>query len=147
MVLQRWYPIAEVRRTENRMNRFWRSFGYADHFNGRQRDWDVPLDVEDGAEQIVIRASLPGVTPEETQVTIDDGVLTIRADANAEREAHDGTYLVRERRTGSFSRSIRLPDVVDADKAESTYQNGVLTISLPKDEAKKPKQIEVKVSS
>ena len=85
--------------------------------------------------------------PEDIQVTTENGVLTIKAESQAEGETTEDGYLIRERRSGSFHRSIRLPDTVDADQADSSYEHGVLTISLPKQEAKKAKRLEVKVKS
>ena len=147
MVLQRWYPVAEFRQMENIGNRFWRGF------NGRTLAYKgvdnriLPLDVEEDDDNIVVRASLPGVSPEDIQVTTEDGVLTIEGGTSSDNEANEGSYLVRERRRGSFRRSIRLPDTVDADNADSSYEHGVLAISFPKQEAKKPRRLEVKVKS
>ena len=79
---------------------------------------------------------------------MDDGVLTIKTEASEEREDKDddGKYLLRERRSGSYHRSVRLPDTVDADNAESSYEHGVLTVKFAKREEKKAKRIEIKVS-
>jgi len=88
---------------------------------------------------------VPGVKPEDIEVTIEDGILSIKGETTEEHEVKEGEYLMRERRSGSFHRSVRLPDTVDADKAETGYANGVLTIKLPKVEAKKAKRLEVTV--
>ena len=92
-----------------------------------------------------MRASLPGVSPDNIQVSIEDNVLTIRGETASHFENTEGNYLMRERRSGSFHRSLRLPDTVDQDRAEPRYEHGVLTINLPKAEAKKAKQFDVKV--
>ena len=105
----------------------------------------VALDVVQNDDRITVHATLPGVRPDEVEVSIDDDVLTINGRTSSEQEQADGRYLVRERRTGSFHRSLRLPDTVDVDKAESIYQNGVLSITLPKQEGKKPKQLKIEV--
>jgi HSP20 family protein len=89
---------------------------------------------------------MPGVNPEDIDVTVEDGVLTIRAEKKTETETEDERYLIRERASGSFYRALRLPDMVDAEKIESHYENGVLTVVMPKAEEKKKKQIQVKVS-
>jgi HSP20 family protein len=147
MVLQRWYPLAEIRRLEETAGRVRRGFGPGGFAWARVGNGILPLDVEEGDDDIVVRASLPGVPPEDIQVTTEDGVLTIQTPSTAESEASEGSYLIKERRSGSFHRSLRLPDSVDPEKAESSYEHGVLSISLPKQEAKKAKRVEVKVKS
>ena len=150
MVLQRWYPIADARRAEQRTDRVWRGFG---PFRGplidvRVRDWSVPVDVVEEGDNIVVRASVPGVKPEDIDVTIENGVLAVKGSSASEKEGtEEGGYLIRERRTGSFSRSLRLPETVDSAKAESRYEYGTLTISFPKQEASKAKRLEVKTAA
>ena len=97
-------------------------------------------------DSIVVRASLPGFKAENIEVSVDDGVLSISAETEAIADADGEGYLLRERRSGKFRRALKLPDTVDVDQAESTYANGVITITLPKTEARKPKRLEVKVS-
>ena len=147
MVLQRWYPFAGTRRMEKAMDRLWRGFNGWEYVYPHAFNRSVPLDVEEKDDSILVRASLPSVRPEDIEVTTEDGVLTIKAESTHEEETREGNYLMRERRTGSFHRSIRLPDTLDADKADSSYEHGVLTISFPKQEAKKAKRLEVKVTS
>ena len=139
MVLQRLDPFRDLRRIENTMDRFWRGFG-ASEAGG----WAVPLDVVQDGDSIVIHGTLPGVKAEDISVTIDDGVLEIKAESKTDHEQRNGNYLMRERRAGKFHRVIRLPDSVDADKAETRYEDGVLTVRLPKVEARKAKVLEVK---
>ena len=139
MALQRWEPFRDLRRIEDTVDRFWRGFG-VEHGGG----WAVPLDVVQEGDSIVVQGTLPGVKPEDIKVTIEDGVLNISAETKHEREEQNGNYLIRERRSGKFRRVLRLPDSVDAEAAETTYENGVLTITLPKVEAKKAKRLEVK---
>ena len=149
MILQRWDPFAEMRRFHHTFNR--------DTFNRRawgfptastsafDRRWHIPLDAVEEGDNLVLRASVPGVKPEDIEVTIEDGVLSIKTESKEETEGKEGGYLMRERRSGSFHRSVRLPESVDPDKAESGYENGVLTITLPKTEAKKAKRLEIAV--
>ena len=145
MVLERLYPFNELRSMDETVNRVWR------RFNGRfvadeQERWAVPLDVVQNEEDIVVRATLPGVKPDDIEVTTDNDVLTIRGQSTQENEIKEGSYLMRERRTGSFHRTLRLPDSVDLDKVDSRYEHGVLTITFPKLEAKKAKRLDVKVA-
>ncbi len=147
MGLQRWDPFAELRRMDQTIDRLWRGFGSTGSAEGGLERWGVPLDVVQEGDNIIIHASLPGVGPESIQVTIEDDVLTIRGETASERETKEGSYLMRERRSGSFHRSLRLPDSVDTEKAESSYEHGVLSITFPKQEAKKAKRIEVGIKS
>ncbi len=142
MVLQRWDPMYELRRMHEIMNRRWRGFPFV--YDGAERkDWAIPLDVVEENDSVTVYATLPGVNPDDIDVTVEDDVLTIKAHTKVENERKDGGYMVRERRTGSFHRSLRLPDAVDAGKAEPRYENGVLTVTLPKVEAKKAKHLKV----
>ena len=94
---------------------------------------------------MVITASLPGLRTDEIRVTIEHGALSIAAEKATETEESSNGYLLRERRAGKLHRAIRLSDTVDADSAESTYNDGILTISLTKVEDKKAKKLEIKV--
>jgi HSP20 family protein len=93
----------------------------------------------------VVRASLPGVKPEDIQVTVEDNVLELKAESASESESEQAGYLVRERAYGSFYRALRLPENADTEHIRSEYANGVLTVTLPKAEEKKRKQIKVAV--
>ncbi|MCH8801780.1 MAG: Hsp20/alpha crystallin family protein [Chloroflexi bacterium] len=152
MVLTRWDPLYEIRRARRLANRRWAGFptfaAVAGYFDGAERqDWSIPLDIVRDGDNVTVKASLPGVKPEDIDVTIEDGVLTIKADTNVEEEREDGGYVVRERRAGSFHRSLRLSDHVDTDKVEPRYENGVLTITLPVAESKKAKHLTVAVGA
>ena len=141
MALQRWYPFRDFWRIDDTRGRMWSGFNTGGHPEYRP----LPLDVVQEDDKILVHASMPGVKPEEIQVTIEDGILTVKGDTNADHEESNGSYLVRERRSGSFQRALRLPNTVDAGKAESSYKDGVLTIELPKTEANQAKRLEVKV--
>ena len=105
------------------------------------------MDIVRDGDKVTVQASLPGVQPDDIDVTIEGGVLTIKADTKVEEEREDGGYVVRERRSGSFHRSLRLPEHVDTDKVEPRYENGVLTITLPVAESKKAKHLKVAVGA
>jgi HSP20 family protein len=144
MMSHRWDRGSELRRMEESLNRLLRGFGSGPAGGEDVESWAVPLDVVAEGDNILVRASLPGVKPNDVKVTIEEDVLTIKGETREEHEEKGDDYLLRERRSGSFHRSLRLPDTVDAARASSTYEDGVLTISFPKQEAKKPKVIEVK---
>ena len=107
-----------------------------------ERRLRLPLDVYTTPEEIVITASLPGLTPDEVDVTIDDDRLTIRGELRPPLQNVD--YLFQERAYGPFSRTLTLNVPVETDEAEAVFENGVLTLTLPKAEESKPKTIEVK---
>mgnify|MGYP001236616163 CR=1 FL=1 len=148
MVLTRWDPLFDLRRAhllmDRRRPRFFElptenwSDTLADH-----RDWVIPLDIVRSEDNVTVHATLQGVNPDDIDVTVDDGVLSIKAETEADEERKDGDYVVRERRYGKFHRSMRLPENVDADHAEPHYENGALTIKLPVAESKKAKQLKV----
>ena len=147
MVLQRWDPFVEMRRTmmEDAMNRVLRGFGQRSAHAGRREHWYIPLDVVEEGDDVVIQASLPGVDPGKIEVEVEDGVLSIGAATETEKDTEQGGYLLRERRTGSYRRAIRLPESVDEGRAESSYDRGVLTIRFAKQEARKARRLEIEV--
>jgi HSP20 family protein len=146
MVLRRWEPFGELRRMQENMDRLWRGFYHNGEDNQEIERWAIPLDVMEEGDNIVIHASMPGVDPKEIEVSVENDVLTIKGQTKVERERKEGNYLMKERRTGSFHRSLRLPDTVDTEKAHPYYDNGVLTVTLPKVEAKKAKKLTVTTS-
>ena len=143
MVMQRWDPFRDLRQMDETMNRLWRGFGGV---TGGTEDWNILLDVVQRQDEITVKASIPGVTPDTIDLTIEDNILTIRAERKSDFEDEQSAYLIRERPIGSFYRALRLPETVDANKIKSIYENGVLIISLPKAEEKKKKQIKIQVA-
>jgi len=144
MVMQRWDPFRDLRQIDETMNRLWRGYGGVP---ASTEDWNISMDVIQRPDDIVVKASMPGVKPEAVDLAIEDNILTLRADRKPDFEDDKSVYLVQERPTGSFYRALRLPETVDANKVQSTYENGVLTIVLPKAEEKKKKQIKIQIGS
>jgi len=105
----------------------------------------LPLDITEAEDDFVVTASMPGIEPEDVQTTILGDTLMIRGDSKADREQNGHNWLVRERRAGSFQRSVRLGTPIDADKASALFEHGVLTLTLPKSEQARPRQIKVGV--
>ncbi len=105
--------------------------------------WAIPVDVVEEDGNLLVHASLPGLNPDDIEVSLEDSVLTIKGRTEEDHERQEGGYLLRERRSGSFYRTLRLPETVDADKADPHYENGVLTITMPKVESKKVKYLKV----
>jgi HSP20 family protein len=103
----------------------------------------LPLDVRETETEFVVKASLPGVKPEDVQITAHGDTVTIRGEAKAEEEKQGQTWHLRERRTGSFQRSVSLATPIDSEKAGARFDHGVLTLTLPKSEKARPKQIKI----
>jgi HSP20 family protein len=107
----------------------------------------LPLDVTNGKDELVVEAALPGFTPEDVEITVETGTLSIRADARTETSHGEGESLVKEIRRGSVSRIVSLPIGLEADKASATFENGILTLRIPRAEAVKPRQIRITPTS
>lgn len=103
----------------------------------------LPLDVTTTADELVVEASLPGIKPEDVEITVENGTLTITGKSGAEHRSEDGSYLVQEIRRGQFSRSVTLPNGLEPDKASATFEHGMLTLRIPKAEQVKPRQIRI----
>ncbi len=120
---------------------FHRALGYAPQgFNGGRR---MPVDVTSDNDAYVIRAAVPGLKPEDVEIQIHDDIVLLRGTSKAE-EAEERDYLMREMIPGDFERRLRLPEAVNASKAEATIENGLLTLRLPIAEEAKPKTITVR---
>lgn len=107
------------------------------------RGFAPALDVEETADAYIVRANLPGLSQDDINVNIHADVLTISAETASEARDEDSKALIRERRFGKFSRSLRFPTNVDGDAVAASYENGVLSITLPKAEHLKPRPIPV----
>ena len=105
---------------------------------------DLALDMYEQENEVVVKASVPGVKPENLDVTIIGDTLTIKGAIEEENEVRDENYIRRERRCGSFSRSIALPEGLNADNVDAVFENGVLTLHIPRSEEVKPKSVKVK---
>jgi HSP20 family protein len=106
----------------------------------------LPVDVTESENDFVVKASLPGIKPEDVQTTVLGNTLTIRGESKVEDE-NGHHWLVRERRFGSFERSMSMGTPINADMASAQFENGVLTLTLPKSEQARPKQIKLGGSS
>ena len=102
------------------------------------------LDIYEEKDDLVVKTELPGVKHEDLDISLEDGILTVKAEKKQEETSEDTTYYTCERHYGKYSRSIKLPFNVESDKISANFENGVLEIRLPKAEEAKPKRIEVK---
>jgi len=142
--ITRWEPVREMLTLREAMNQlFDDSFTHPINMSGGSV---LPaIDLYQDAEQVVVRAMLPGLKPADVQISITADVLTLRGEFKLQNDPKDATYHLREQRLGAFERSLRLPTVVQTDKAKAEFEDGILTISLPKAEAVKPRTINIKV--
>lgn len=134
----RWNPYREMAALERAL----------DNGNGHNggRVWRPALDVIENDDAYVVRAALPGFKAEDIDVKVEDDLLTLTAQHAEEREEEGENYLLRERAEGVFRRAVRLPEGVNADETNAEVADGILTLTLPKREEYKPRQIEVKVN-
>lgn len=140
--ITRWDPFAEMASLRQTMDRLfdetrpWRVFA-----NGG--DTYFPVDMYETNDEVVVKASLPGIRPEDIDISITGQLLTLKGESKEEREEKQHNYFRRERRTGTFIRQLSLPTEVESDKAQAVFEHGVLRLTLPKAEAVKPKTIKV----
>lgn len=144
--ITRWDPFREMMIMRRNMDRLF------DSMVDEQGEWTAPawnlaLDVVENKDEYVVKASLPGINPDDLEITFNDKTLTIKGELKEESESEEAHYHLRERRFGSFSRSISLPRGVDAEAINANYEHGVLTLHLPKLEEVKPKRINVRSAS
>lgn len=139
----RWNPYREMYNLINAMDRRVDSRYLSPRFLTAD-SWGLALDVSENENEYLIKASLPGIRNEDIDVSIESNVLTIKGEFKQEEESEERHYHLRERRYGSFCRSLSLPNSVNTEAIQAIYENGVLTLSLPKAEEAKPKSIEVK---
>lgn len=143
--LTRWEPASEFMTLRDAMDRlfedaFTRPFSLVRQ--GGSTWSSLPIDMYQTNDDVVVKAAVPGIRPEQVQINVTGDVLTIRGEVSQEEEAR--AWHIREHRLGSFERSIALPINVVSDKAVAEFENGILTITLPKAEEVKPKTITIK---
>jgi HSP20 family protein len=144
-LVRRTSPLGELVSLRQAMDRlfedsFVRPRGWA-FSNGE--GYGIAMDVTNRGDSLVIEASLPGFRPEDVDITIENGALTISGQSQTERTEGEGESLMTEIRRGSVSRTVALPSGLEHDKATATFENGVLRLEIPKAEAVKPRQIRI----
>jgi len=124
------------------------SFGrfFDDMLTQRQatRTLQPAMDIVEDEDQITVKTELPGIKKDDAHVMVEDGVLTITGEKKSDREEKDKNFHLVERTFGSFHRSIKLPTGVEADKAEASFEDGVLVVRIPKTEHAKPRKVQIK---
>jgi len=149
MSMIRWQPLPELISLRQAMDRL-----FEDSFVTPSRilstispGMATPIDMYQTDNEVIVKAATPGVKPEEVDITITGDTLTIKGEIKAEEKVKREDYIYQEHRYGTFSRSVTLPSGLNTDKAKADFDNGILTLTIPKSEEIKPKQIKVKAES
>ena len=144
MAIDHWDPFRDAVSLRDAMNALFQdSFVRPGQAAGQGALAALPLDVCETEHEFVVKAALPGIKPDDVQITVHGDTLTIRGESKAEEEKKGEHWHLRERRYGTFQRSLTLATPVNSDKAHADFDLGVLTLTLPKAESAKPRQIKV----
>lgn len=142
--LTRWEPMREMMTLREAMDQLFND-AFTRPISMGSVAASPAVDLYQTRDEVVVKAALPGLKADEVQISITEDVLSLRGEFKQETEQKEATYHLREQRYGSFERVLRLPTAVQTDKARAEFENGILTITLPKAEAVKPKSIAIKV--
>jgi HSP20 family protein len=145
--IARWEPFRGVTTLQDQINRL---FNDAFERTGDQSNlsaWAPAVDIYETEHELVVKADLPDVDPKDLDIRVENNILTIRGERKFEKKVNEENYLRVERAYGSFARSFTLANTVNTDAIKADYQNGVLTLTIPKREEAKPKQVKVNVSA
>ena len=145
--IARWEPFRAVTTLQDQINRLFNDTFERTGDESNLSAWAPAVDIYETEQELVVKADLPDVDPKDLDIRVENNILTIRGDRKFEKKVNEENYLRVERSYGSFARSFTLANTVDSDAIKAEYQNGVLTLSIPKKEEAKPKQIKVNVSA
>jgi HSP20 family protein len=146
--LVKWGPFREVSQLRREMDRLWEDF-FGPGPRGLRpwsEEWTPAVDVAETPRKVTVKAEVPGLDPKDFDISLVGDLLTIKGEKKSEHEETTENYRLVERSYGSFSRALRLPAAVNADLIEAKYEEGVLTVTCPKEEPVKPKAIEIKTT-
>ena len=150
MALIRWEPARELGTIQNEMNRLFNSFfdtPTPTGNGGALRRWIPAMDLVETDNDFILRADLPGLAEQDVNIELEDNVLTISGERKAEHEERQEGYYRVERSSGSFRRSLTLPDGVEPDSVKATFDRGVLEVRVPKPEERKPRKVSISVGA
>jgi HSP20 family protein len=143
MAIIRWDPFRDITALQSEVNRLFSRAGAGE--TAERQSWMPSLDVIETKDAIKFKVEVAGMDPNDISLEVEDGVLTISGERRFEEEIEEDKYYRIERRYGSFSRSVALPQNVHSEAIEASYENGVLEVTVPKAEVAKAKRIEVSV--
>ena len=141
--LTRWEPVREMMTLRDAMDRLFDD-AFTRPINMESVSAMPKIDMYQDNDDVVVKAILPGLTNDDVQISVTSDILTLRGEFKEENDEKEKSYHIREQRYGTFERSIALPTDVQVNKAKALFENGVLTITLPKAETVKPKTIQIK---
>ncbi len=144
MALARWDPFREMISLREAMDRLFEESFVRPPLAPLRTGGTLAVDVRETDDAFIINASVPGLKPEDLNINVVGDTVTISGEIKEETKEEEANYIYRERRFGSFTRTVTLPTSLNPDKAEAVIENGVLTLTIPKAEAAKPKAIKVK---
>ena len=146
--LNRWeQPFRGATSLQEQINRVFGDFVGRTGEESNLTPWAPAVDIYETENELIVKADLPDVNPQNLDIRVENNILTIRGERKFENKVNEENYLRVERAYGSFSRSFALANSVKSDAIKADYQNGVLTLSIPKREEAKPKQIKVSVGT
>jgi HSP20 family protein len=146
MAVSRWDPFRDLMGIQGELNQlFGRAFGQGEAAGGTS--WAPALDVFEDRERFVIKVDLPGLGPEDVEISVEEGTLTLSGERPFYKELDEAGFHGVERRFGAFARSLNLPSTADPNRIEASFDAGLLTITVPKKEEAKPRKIQVKATS
>lgn len=143
----RWEPFRGAATLQEQVNRLFNDVFEHNHQDSSLSTWAPAVDIYETEHELVVKADLPDVDPKDLDIRVENNVLTIRGERKFEKKVNEDNYLRVERTYGSFSRSFSLSNTVNSEAIKADYQNGVLSLTLPKREEAKPKQIKVNVGT
>ncbi|HYA64462.1 MAG TPA: Hsp20/alpha crystallin family protein [Candidatus Sulfotelmatobacter sp.] len=145
--ITRFEPFRGVTFLQEQINRLFNEAFDRSTDEGSLTTWAPAIDIYETEQELVVKADLPDVKPEDLDIRVENNILTIRGDRKFEKKVNENNYLRVERSYGSFSRSFSLANSVNTEAIKADYKDGVLTLSIPKREEAKPKQIKVQVGN
>ncbi len=146
--LMNTHPFEEIEKVRSEMDRLLDAFLFGVPQRGNSWEearWLPAVDVTETNNEVVVNVEAPGMDPKEFDISLKEGTLTIRGEKKQEKGEGEEDYHLVERRYGTFTRSILLPQEVESDKISAFYKNGILTVTAPKSEETKRKEIKIKV--
>ena len=145
MALIRWEPVRELNTLQNEMNRLFNSVFDTPAPNGTAsiRRWIPAMDLVETDDDFVLRADLPGLSEGDVNIELEDNVLTVSGERKSEHEERKEGYYRLERASGSFSRSLTLPEGIDPERVQASFDRGVLEVRIPKPEQRKPRKVTI----
>jgi HSP20 family protein len=145
--MNRWEPFRGATTLQEQVNRLFGNVLERSSEESNLTTWAPAVDIYETEHELVVKADLPEIDPKDLDIRVENNILTIRGERKFEKKVNEDNYLRVERAYGSFSRSFSLANTVNAEAIKADYQNGVLTLTIPKREEAKPKQIKVNVGT